>query len=120
MSCFVCSDRHLQVLVSFLDAKEGLYGTTAQEALDNLGRVNLAAINHRYAGDLEFEPSKYKGSAQWTMFSPVQILKLCDCYEYQADGHPEWDLTAAPHLINRIRSRAIDSLPGYKEAEWSI
>lgn len=121
MSCFVCSDKHLNVLVSFLDAKDGFnVSRCAQEALDNLARINLAAVNYRYDENTEFKPIKYKGSAQWTEYSPVQILKLCDCYEYQSDGHPEWDQTVAPKLIWQIRSRAIDCLPGYKEAKWSI
>ena len=120
MSCFLCSDLHLNVIVSFLDAEDALSGVAPQVALDNLKRVNLAAVNYRYNENDEFESAKYKGSAQWTKYSPVQILKLCDCYEYQADGHPEYELTQAPFLISRARSRATDRLPGYNDAAWSI
>ena len=50
----------------------------------------------------------------------VAILKLCDCYDYQACETDDYPLTAAHRIIDRIRGTAIDMLPGYSEAKWSI
>jgi len=49
---------------------------------------------------------------------PVQVLKACDCYEYQACEHQGWKDSEAHAFIQALRGRAIGALPGYEEAEW--
>lgn len=53
----------------------------------------------------------------------VMILKMCDCYEYQSCETPEWygqpaHKNPARAVLEAIRSRAINSLPGYEDAPW--
>jgi hypothetical protein len=53
--------------------------------------------------------------------TPVQILKLCDCYEYQACETGEAYYQSFAHaIIQAIRGKAWRRLPGYDEAEWTI
>lgn len=50
--------------------------------------------------------------------SPVQALKLVDCYEYQSCEHPDWDSSEAKRFCAALRSALIGSLPGYDDAPW--
>lgn len=50
--------------------------------------------------------------------SPVAILKLCDCLEYQSCETDDYRETAAFELLERIRRAAIRALPGYDKAPW--
>lgn len=51
-------------------------------------------------------------------FDPVQVLKACDCYAYQACEHQEWQTSEAFAIITALRSKAWHALPGYDAAEW--
>ena len=48
----------------------------------------------------------------------VQLLKSCDCYEYQACEHDGWEKSEAKAFIDALRSAYIHKLPGYSDAEW--
>lgn len=48
----------------------------------------------------------------------VQVLKACDCYEYQSCEHEGWHDSEAYDFIHRLRARAWQALPGYDDAEW--
>ena len=50
--------------------------------------------------------------------TPVAILKMCDCYEYQSSETDDWDRTLAHEILSLIRSAAIVALPGYDDAPW--
>lgn len=52
------------------------------------------------------------------IFAPVEVLKACDCYEYQSCEHNGWYKSQAHAFIDRLRRAAISALPGYDEAEW--
>jgi hypothetical protein len=50
--------------------------------------------------------------------TPIEIVKLCNGYCYQACETPDWPETEAYAIFNALRDRAIDLLPGYEEAAW--
>lgn len=52
--------------------------------------------------------------------SPVQALKACECFDYQACEVEGYDRSKAANLIRCIRGLAIAALPGYADAEWEI
>ena len=52
--------------------------------------------------------------------SPVEIIKLCDCYSYQACETNDWSETEAHAIVTALRERAITNLPGYEEAAWGF
>ena len=49
---------------------------------------------------------------------PVEVLKACDCYEYQSCEHPGWATSEAHAYIEALRRHAWQSLVGYEDAEW--
>jgi hypothetical protein len=48
----------------------------------------------------------------------VEVLKMCDCLEYQSCEMEDWEQSPARRLIETIRWAAIRDLPGYEEADW--
>ena len=50
---------------------------------------------------------------------PVEILKMCDCLEYQSCETDDWETTVACRLWNAIRRAAIRALSGYEDAPWN-
>jgi hypothetical protein len=52
--------------------------------------------------------------------SPVQLLKLCAYYEYQACEHDGWRSSYAKQVIDAIRADSIRKLPGYADAAWGL
>lgn len=58
--------------------------------------------------------AKFRGS----YIDPVQVLKACDCFEYQACEGSAWLDSEARQFLDALRHRAIRRLSGYQEAEW--
>ena len=54
----------------------------------------------------------------WDAFNPIQVIKSCNCYEYQACEHPGWETSEAHCFIDSLKEHAMRSLPGYDDAEW--
>lgn len=50
--------------------------------------------------------------------TPVQALKLCDCFRYQACEPEDWRRSEAAAFVEALEHRAIEALPGYAEASW--
>lgn len=50
--------------------------------------------------------------------SPVEALKLIDCYEYQSCEHDGWRDSEAKRFCEALRSALIGALPGYEDAPW--
>ena len=53
-----------------------------------------------------------------THIDPVQVLKSCACFRYQACEFAGWDDSEAARFIEALTTKAINSLPGYEEAVW--
>lgn len=88
---------------------------------------NIRSVQYRYPNSSSNElpgpierPDEIK--IGWLDFqkpeTPVVLLKLCDCLEYQSCETRDWHETAAFELLERIRRAAIHKLPGYDEAPW--
>lgn len=54
----------------------------------------------------------------WDSTEPVQVLKACDCYEYQSCEHDGWPASEAHAFIEGLRGRAWRALVGYDDAKW--
>jgi len=57
----------------------------------------------------QFHPAK---------ITPIAILKMCNCLEYQSCETSDWRETIAYKLMGQIKDAAISQLPGYEEAPW--
>ena len=51
-------------------------------------------------------------------FNPVQVLKACQCYAYQACEHEGWKTSEAKAFIDELTQAYIGKLPGYEDAKW--
>ena len=51
---------------------------------------------------------------------PVQVLKACDCYDYQSCETDDYPQSEAKRMIETIKTWAITTLPSYDKAEWAL
>jgi len=86
-----------------------------------LYRENVRSVRHRYPNDAfeALERLTIGGNGR-QIADPVQILKLCQCLEYQSCETPDWEQSTAYKILQSIMSAAIGDLPGYKEAAWEF
>lgn len=54
----------------------------------------------------------------WPGFDAVQVLKACDCYEYQSCEHEGWESSDAKAFVDALRHKWIAILPRYDDAIW--
>jgi hypothetical protein len=62
--------------------------------------------------------SHHMSQAVWPEIDPVQVIKACDCYEYQSCEHDGWADSEACRFITSLRKGAAHALPGYDGADW--
>lgn len=127
MSAFICSDTHILALVeagriySYEHSPQSLdhSATSFQEIVDILLGENYRSVNYRYRNEMgERHKLTYKPiPMKW---SPVDILKACDCFDYQACETEDYTSSRAAKIIDKIRHLAIKKLSGYEKAPWGI
>lgn len=90
---------------------------------------NIRSVSARYPND---KPDKLPGpitrpariqvrnrdTMHGAHLHPVDILKMCDCLEYQSCETDDYRNTLGFKLLDRIRGAAIHTLPGYENAPW--
>ena len=147
MSAFVCHAATIKALAIFAASGNPPYGAhvnpsylrkcapgvhalSGEELATEYARIllaeNIRSVEYLYSdandmiGDRDIAVSceEYHGGRY--RFAPVQILKLCDCLDYQSCEPNDWQDSAAFELLERIRHAAIRTLPGYDDAEWGI
>ena len=131
MSAFIVSPFHINTLVSWAHEKtvwlkhDGSDYSFKEEPARLAGilySANVVSVNERYNED---EPS---GSFPFEMLSwsdiyaidPVQIIKACDCLDYQSCEMESWNGSLAYELLQAIREEAIRCLPGMEDAKWEL
>lgn len=129
MSAFLCSNKHLTTLAMYGARTVG----EANEIAQTLFAMNVRAMDTRYEDRWrkDYEDGVPPPPPQITSQlrfryrlgpppTPVQIIKLCACYDYQACEAREYEGSEAKKWIDRIEYEAISRLPGYEESPWSI
>lgn len=141
MSAFTLTHKHINALVhaaffkkaSYCDrdtfyiwhrGKTHMFNRTNKKTLnpDVLGQIlvnqNFKSVNFRYK---DKSPSfKFKYELSHDQFTNVQLLKACDCYDYQSCETPNYEQSLVAKIIDKIRSQLICSLNGYADSEWTI
>jgi hypothetical protein len=128
MSAFVCSQNHIAAIASYAVAKKVWLGNASAKDSDfksiyeTLARANVVSVCHRYSDD---KPENYRDVLRSPKLSSVQhsalqIVKLCDCLDYQSCETEDWRDSDACKLLSRIRDAAINALPGYDDVKWAI
>ena len=91
---------------------------------DRIGQVltdeNARSVAYRYnepAEEITFSYSPFG-----PVPTPVETIKLCNCYRYQACETPDYEKSEAAAFVTMLRELAIACLPGYEDApwEWSV
>lgn len=129
MSAFILNDYHLGAMVQFAVLhRVNVYhkGTwyyiqnhgTPDLLLTVLHRQNVRSVDSRYNEKNDVDDLKFKPIA-WS-FSAVQIIKACNCYDYQACETEDYHDTLAFAVSDAIRAAAGRKLPGYEDAGWVI
>lgn len=134
MSAFIVSDFHINVLVSWAAGRHGsdavsyywngdrhYVRSNPKGVAAELYAENVRSVNARYNEDSMETGFKYEALPMgYLNISAVQILKACNCYEYQACETDNWVKSEAHAIIEGIRDAAIHALPGYDDADWEI
>ena len=134
MSAYVVDRNHIRFLVAAAltgGTREALsWWSEAEAARRNLGDVdehelgrilwaeNVKSVNCRYGEETPAPAYHHPAAVGWLEFDPAQVLKSCDCYEYQACEHEAWPDSEARAIIDALRRKFVRQLQGYDAAEW--
>ena len=135
MSAYVVNKSHINALVlsglGLVWYHEGKRHELTLRSADRVGQMLLdecvKSVSYRYPDD-EITELPGPTDAEWLVPfkfnpvvrrpTPVQALKLLDCYEYQSCEHPGWQTSEAKAFCDVLRRNLIHRLPGYDEAPW--
>lgn len=91
---------------------------------DNIGQIlvnqNYSSVNYRYNENKNPYEYHMEEIPLTISMRPIQILKACDCYDYQSCETIDYYTTEAYAIVDGIRKNIIHKLPGYDKAEWDI
>ena len=122
MSCFVVPDFHIDALVSWAVANHAsafIHDLTPRELAAELHRANCFAYGERY-GELVGEEYRYTFRPETHAMPAAQVLKACNCFDYQASDWTGYTGSVAQRAVERIREHAITYVPGYRAAAWTL
>lgn len=117
---------------------ERMYGRPEEEIATYYANIlyceNIRSVQGRYPNDTfedlpgpcdkaeQLEVSSLEAFAQYSdarlTLTPLDILKMCDCLEYQSCESADYRETLAWRLLGMIRRAAWRALPGYDDAPW--
>ena len=132
MPAYVVPEYHLNALVSWAANQHGMgavsyywSGSRRQVRGDEkriasvLFAENVRSVNSRYK---ESEPAHgFKFKPVPNVLNPIDVIKACHGYAYQACEATRWEESEAFAIIAGIEQSAIRALPGYAESNaWSI
>lgn len=130
MSAYIVSPDHITALLAGFVTQRRFcrYSTISDEDLTEIGqqllRENCRSVACRYDKAVDACWQDYRFKLKYAFNPPVtlpsQLLKLCDCLEYQSCERDDWYDSAAFRKLNDIRSVLISSLPGYEEGPWEF
>jgi hypothetical protein len=127
MSAFEISDFHINAILSFANRDryihvfDGLSFSTTddlQKMAEILRQQNTASLNHRYESQDKTRPITFHFTRPIT---PIEAIKACSCYDYQAGETDDYGDTQAAKLIAYIRHSATVALPGWGDCQaWPL
>ena len=130
MSAFIVSPDHITALLAGFAAQRRLRRDSplSEDDLSEIGRQllleNCRSVAYRYDTPVNDGWQNYRFDRKYLFSPPVrvtaQLLKLCDCLEYQSCERDDWYASAAFRKLDEIRSVLISSLPGYEQGPWEF
>jgi hypothetical protein len=93
----------------------------AAEVANLLWRENIASVSARYPNESSatlpgpchenFVIVPADLHVPFKAINPMQVIKCCDCYEYQSCEHEGWETSEAYAFISALRTAAWHALP---------
>jgi hypothetical protein len=132
MSAYVVTDYHINALVSWAAGQHGsnavsyYWGNRRRDVRGDEKRIasvlyaqNVRSVNHRYN---EADPAHgFKFQYVSNVLNPIDVIKACNGYTYQACETDDWDRTEAHAIVAGIIQSAIRALPGYEDSDaWCL
>lgn len=120
MSAWIVSKGHIDALVWALGVREGFPdGASPDEVGTILWAENHRSVNYRYDESEPTPPYVYTlPPVRWT---PGQVLRLLECYDYQACESPDWKTTPAYQLTTTLREAlANEGVAKSTDAPWGL
>lgn len=119
MSAFIVNDYHINALVSYgiahkaqLYTKDGweyFNEDTAWALASRLYRANVCSVNRRYKERNRTNGFKFQ-SVDVSGLTAADIVKACDCLEYQSREVGTWERSRARKTLQAIREEAVRAL----------
>ena len=128
MSAFIVSDYHINALVTYgINRKAQLYTKdgweyfnedTAWALASRMYRANVCSVNRRYGERTRTTGFRFQ-RVDVSGLTAADIVKACDCLEYQSCEVKTWERSRARKTLQAIRERAIDALTAGSQA-WEL
>jgi hypothetical protein len=132
MSAYLVPEYHINALVSWAAGRHGSSAVSyywqgkRREVRNDEKRIasvlfaeNVRSVNARYRECDQAHGFNFKRVAN--MLNPIDVIKGCHGYSYQACEAEGWEESEAFAIIEGIEASAIRALPGYDESNaWCI
>jgi hypothetical protein len=123
MSAYLCSQDHIATIVHSVGGDSSDFVMLVAE--------NIRSLESRYPGRDFLEEWKQEArgyrflSGDGVRVSPTQLVKLCNCYDYQACETDDYKTTRAAEFVECVRKYALrqggmKSGRQYDDAVWSL
>ena len=144
MSAFICSALHIKTiavhateksfngyypLINVAPKGEGIELSDATTVARILMAENIKSIDYRYPDNEGSYSAEYsigsvteqdRSRIDMIAFTPVELLKLIHCLNYQSCGHSTWQESLAYCILKAFERSLLRRLPGYDEAPWGL
>lgn len=133
MSAYLVEENHVAYIIEAAIKLGCTYTLTKAAGTNDIDAARLICANMLTTENQNSVNARYRETETpyiWTAealesyhwndsdFTAAQIIKSCDCYEYQACEHDAWEDSAAHKITQAITSRAASQTPGYDSAIW--
>ena len=143
MSAFFVGEDHINAMLTFAERcasfgvptpLRGRAHPVTERDLTEIGQAlvaeNVKSLRARYPGDYrEMMPDDWQGAESYryrpdlafmtrTPNLALAVIKLSQCYDYQACEHDSWADSWAASFTRWLRDCAISKIPGYDAAPW--
>lgn len=132
MSAYIVPDYHINALVTWAVERHGSGAVSyywngrrrdvrgdAERIASVLYAENVRSVNSRYQGADSAHGFKFE--RVFNLLNPIDVIKACNGYGYQACETDDWEQTEAHAIIKGIEASAIRALPGYDASPaWTL
>ena len=133
MSCMMLTDKHIAAIVGIPCP---ITGPDNDETIEHkaglLVAANFRAFSERYPDektreacgisddDAKWRSTPAKAIELAKSMTAVELLKSCQCFEYQANEADDWKSSKARDIVEQAVNRVVGAMAGYDDAPWGL